>query len=213
MRMTPLDIQSHRFGRRFSGFDREEVETFLRMVAEDYEGLLRENQSQNDRIHRLEVRLEELTSQEQLLRETLLTAQSMSEHLRRTAERESEVLVSEAEVRAEKILDASHRRATRLAEDIREMRTLRTRLAESLRAVIDTHLGLIKGLEEADAVPDVVVFHAGTARSLRGDVVTAGGRVVNGQGADTDIIVASVKAYINALNKLVSKPEKVNPQV
>ncbi|MBM3392228.1 MAG: 2-isopropylmalate synthase [Betaproteobacteria bacterium] len=39
------------------------------------------------------------------------------------------------------------------------------------------------------------------------------GRVVNGQGADTDIIVASVKAYINALNKLVSKPEKVNPQV
>jgi 2-isopropylmalate synthase len=39
------------------------------------------------------------------------------------------------------------------------------------------------------------------------------GRVVNGQGADTDIIVASAKAYINALNKLVSKPEKVNPQV
>ncbi|CAG0929746.1 2-isopropylmalate synthase [Rhodocyclaceae bacterium] len=39
------------------------------------------------------------------------------------------------------------------------------------------------------------------------------GRVVNGQGADTDIIVASVKAYINALNRLVSKPEKVNPQV
>ncbi len=39
------------------------------------------------------------------------------------------------------------------------------------------------------------------------------GRVVNGQGADTDIIVASAKAYINALNKLVSKAEKVNPQV
>jgi hypothetical protein len=28
------------------------------------------------------------------------------------------------------------------------------------------------------------------------------GRIVNGQGADTDIIVASAKAYINALNKL-----------
>lgn len=39
------------------------------------------------------------------------------------------------------------------------------------------------------------------------------GRVVNGQGADTDIVVASVKAYINALNKLVSNSEKVNPQV
>ena len=28
------------------------------------------------------------------------------------------------------------------------------------------------------------------------------GRIVNGPGADTDIVVASAKAYINALNKL-----------
>jgi len=39
-----------------------------------------------------------------------------------------------------------------------------------------------------------------------------GGRVVNGVGADTDIIVASAKAYISALNKLASKMERVNPQ-
>jgi 2-isopropylmalate synthase len=39
------------------------------------------------------------------------------------------------------------------------------------------------------------------------------GRIVNGQGADTDIVVASTKAYINALNKLHSKLERVNPQV
>jgi 2-isopropylmalate synthase len=40
-----------------------------------------------------------------------------------------------------------------------------------------------------------------------------GGRVVNGQGADTDIVVASAKAYLNALNKLYAKVEKLNPQV
>jgi 2-isopropylmalate synthase len=39
------------------------------------------------------------------------------------------------------------------------------------------------------------------------------GMIVNGQGADTDIIVASAKAYLSALNKLVSKAERVNPQV
>ncbi|GAB4174739.1 MAG: 2-isopropylmalate synthase [Rhodocyclaceae bacterium] len=39
------------------------------------------------------------------------------------------------------------------------------------------------------------------------------GRIVNGQGADTDIVVASAKAYINALNKLHSNIERVNPQV
>ena len=39
------------------------------------------------------------------------------------------------------------------------------------------------------------------------------GRIVNGVGADPDIIVASAKAYLSALNKLQSKIEKVNPQL
>ena len=39
-----------------------------------------------------------------------------------------------------------------------------------------------------------------------------GGRVVNGVGADPDIIVASAKAYLAALNKLQSKAEKVAAQ-
>ena len=38
-----------------------------------------------------------------------------------------------------------------------------------------------------------------------------GGKTVNGQGADTDTMVASVKAYINALNKLLVKREKTAP--
>ncbi|MDD5330016.1 MAG: 2-isopropylmalate synthase [Sulfuricella sp.] len=39
------------------------------------------------------------------------------------------------------------------------------------------------------------------------------GRIVNGQGADTDIVIASAKAYLNALNKLAAKLERMNPQV
>jgi 2-isopropylmalate synthase len=38
------------------------------------------------------------------------------------------------------------------------------------------------------------------------------GRIVNGVGADPDIVVASAKAYISGLNKLHSKIERVNPQ-
>jgi 2-isopropylmalate synthase len=37
------------------------------------------------------------------------------------------------------------------------------------------------------------------------------GRMANGQGADTDTIVASVKAYVNSLNKMLLKREKTDP--
>src|SRR5574340_1450301 len=39
------------------------------------------------------------------------------------------------------------------------------------------------------------------------------GRIVNGHGADTDIVVASAKAYLSAINKLHSKLERAHPQV
>ena len=39
-----------------------------------------------------------------------------------------------------------------------------------------------------------------------------GGRVVNGQGADTDIVIASAMAFLNALNKLMTSTEREHPQ-
>jgi 2-isopropylmalate synthase len=54
-----------------------------------------------------------------------------------------------------------------------------------------------------------------TGTESQGEVtvrLARGGRIVNGVGADTDIVVASAKAYISALNRLESKMERVNPQ-
>jgi len=55
-----------------------------------------------------------------------------------------------------------------------------------------------------------------TGTDAQGEVtvrLAKGGRIVNGLGADTDIIVASARAYINALNKLQSGAQRINPQV
>ena len=39
------------------------------------------------------------------------------------------------------------------------------------------------------------------------------GRIVNGQGADTDIVIASAKAYIHAVNRLRAPSQRMHPQV
>ena len=38
------------------------------------------------------------------------------------------------------------------------------------------------------------------------------GRIINGHGADTDIVVASVKAYLDALNLINAKSDRAHPQ-
>ncbi len=55
-----------------------------------------------------------------------------------------------------------------------------------------------------------------TGTDSQGEVtvrVDKDGRIINGQGADTDIVIASAKAYINALNKAQEKTERAHPQV
>jgi len=146
VRITPLDIRNHAFSRTLAGYARDEVDAFLNMVSDDYEALVREAQALREHVIRLEVQVERLSSNEAILQATLITAHQLSEDLKRTAVKEAETVIGEAEVKAEKVLDAAHRRATRLAGDLREMKQLRTRLAASVRATIDTHLGLLDAL-------------------------------------------------------------------
>lgn len=42
--------------------------------------------------------------------------------------------------------------------------------------------------------------------------LSKGGRIVNGQGADTDIVIASAKAYLNAANRLFTAVDRTHPQ-
>jgi phosphoribosylamine--glycine ligase len=58
----------------------------------------------------------------------------------------------------------------------------------------------ITGLDEANAVPGVKVFHAGT-KLVDGEVVTAGGRVLNVSALGTDFADARAKAYA-AIDKI-----------
>jgi 2-isopropylmalate synthase len=55
-----------------------------------------------------------------------------------------------------------------------------------------------------------------TGTEAQGEVtvrLARAGRIVNGIGADPDIVAASAKAYINALNKLYMTGERLNPQM
>ncbi len=53
---------------------------------------------------------------------------------------------------------------------------------------------VIRGLDEAAAIPDLLVFHAGTA-SLKGEVVNAGGRVLGVTGLGATVRDAIDRAY------------------
>ena len=151
LRITPLDIRNHEFQRRISGYDREEVDSFLRMVAEDYEAALRLVEGLRGRVRDLEARVAELTASEQLLQQTLTTAQQLSDDLKNTAMREAEIMVSEAEIKGEgELRDA----ATQRPGEVRLTDT-RIRLAERITGPLINPVDLLQ--RKANEKP-IVIF-------------------------------------------------------
>lgn len=80
---------------------------------------------------------------------------------------------------------------------------------------VDATFNAIKQIFPHDAVLQLFQVHAVTEGTDAQAGVTVrleeNGRTVNGQGADTDTLVASARAYVNAINKLLVKREKRDP--
>jgi 2-isopropylmalate synthase len=81
---------------------------------------------------------------------------------------------------------------------------------------VDASLQAIKSLVKSNATLELYsVNNLTSGTDAQGEVtirLEKAGRMVNGLGADTDIVVASAKAYINALNKLDSPELRQHPQ-
>ncbi|GGK65758.1 2-isopropylmalate synthase [Amphritea balenae] len=82
---------------------------------------------------------------------------------------------------------------------------------------VDAAFKAIESIVQSEASLELYSVNAITSGTdSQGEVTVRlekGGRIVNGLGADTDIIIASAKAYIHALNMLESTEEKAHPQV
>jgi 2-isopropylmalate synthase len=81
---------------------------------------------------------------------------------------------------------------------------------------VDATFNAIKSLTFDTQRLDLYQVHAVTKGTDAQAEVTVklkeGGKTVMGQGADTDTLVASARAYINALNKLLVKRERAAPE-
>lgn len=151
-RLTAMDIEKQDFTRKMRGFDPDEVQMFLKAVAEEIERLNLENATLREENGTLAQRLDEFQDRERTLQETLVTAQRMSTDLRDRSKHEAELLVREARVKAERLLEQAQDQLQALENEIGRIRLEREAFESRLRAAIEEHLSLIdlRRQEKAD---------------------------------------------------------------
>ncbi len=153
MRITPLDIQQKQFPMKFRGFDVDEVYSFLELVREEMEELLRENASLKEALSRADSQLQEYNNMNSTLRETLVTTQQMVDEYKANARKEADLIIREAESKGDDILKAAQEKAVKIHEDIVELKGIRRHFKEEVKRLIESHMKMIefdKEREEAE---------------------------------------------------------------
>ena len=150
MKLSPTDIQRQTFGVRFRGFDPDEVRAFLAAVAEEMAALQREKDEIEQQLRHLEQIVSEHRERETILKNTLLTAQKVSEDIRESARKEAETVVKQAEMQGDRLLELAQARAHEVERGILELRAHRTGLRTDIRALLTRLTHLLDLQEEAE---------------------------------------------------------------
>lgn len=153
MKITPLDIQQMVFKTSFRGYDKEEVNRFLEEIAETVEELNRESAVQREKIVFLEQQLAELKRTEMTLSNTLVSAQSLAEDVKRSAQRESDLVIKEAELKAGEMIRQARVELSNTQRDLSALQKQRLLMVERLRATLRTFERMLE-VEEQEAFHD-----------------------------------------------------------
>lgn len=153
MRITPLDIQQMVFKSRFRGYDKEEVNRFLEELAQTVESLNRDNTISREKIVFLEQQVAELKRTEATLSNTLVSAQSLAEDVKRTAQREADLVIKEAELKAGELLRQARAELGDTQRDLTVLQKQRLLMVERLRGTLRTFERMLE-VEEHEAYQD-----------------------------------------------------------
>jgi cell division initiation protein len=150
MKIAPIDIRQQRFAVKFRGFDPQEVDSFLEMVADELEELARENDQLKEKVRKFQREIEDLRLGESDVKKTLLAAQTLKEEMSSNARKEAELIVRDAQSKASELVHSTKSAATAAQEELGGMLRRKKQLILNMRSMLETHLRMLEMEEKSD---------------------------------------------------------------
>jgi cell division initiation protein len=143
MRITPLDIRKQPFRKKMFGFDPDEVNSFLEMIASEFETIIAQNNETMTYNKLMQQKIDDYTKIEKTLNETLLTAQKATDDSRHNAQKEAELIIKDAQIRAGRYEDESRRRVHELESELVSLKNQRDSFLARFKSMVKTQLDLL----------------------------------------------------------------------
>jgi cell division initiation protein len=132
--MNATDILQQKFTVKFRGYDVQDVDSFLEIIAREMEGLSNDNMRMSDEITNLRKDVDAYRKKEESINAALVTVQRMADDVKRNASIEAERKIVDADNKAGEIIKKSKEKSD---EVIRDINILKDRAEIDTRAIID----------------------------------------------------------------------------
>src|SRR6476646_4209232 len=164
--IAPSEIQNTKLSAALRGYDREETDTLLTQIKASYERVweereelraevmrlqaqARENGQLRAELERIEPELEELKGIDQLLRDTLVSAERTTEKLKQDALAEAELTVTRARKRADELNMKTETDRDRLEQELEELEETTRQVRERCREFL---VQALEAIERSDSL-------------------------------------------------------------
>lgn len=112
--LTPVEIQNRVFKSGGLGYDKKDVDSFMKEITDSYEMLYREKMELNDKVNVLNDALQNYKSIEKTMQKALMLAQKTAEETQETALRNAHAIEKEAMTKSEIIVSDAKRELERI---------------------------------------------------------------------------------------------------
>lgn len=147
MTISPLDVRNQVFKRKVRGYDIDEVKMFLDAVADCMEEMLKEKEALEKEIGALKDKADTFTSIEGTLRDTMVTAQRISEEAKVSAQREADHMIKQAELDCQRKISDTMRQVEDLERAREGARNETLAFVAKLRSLLEAQLSFLASVE------------------------------------------------------------------
>ena len=150
MKISPMDVRQQQFKLKFRGFDIEEVDSYLELIANELEELNKENETIKAELKKVEQEIEEYKKAENDFRKVIASAQDFKRDAIEKANQESQIIIKQSEIKAKEILKGAEEKLFKLEKDIAELKSTKMQFEVQMRAVIENHLKLMDIMKQEE---------------------------------------------------------------
>ena len=148
MAMTPLDIRKKTFTPDRHGVSKTEVAEFIEEVATEIENLRKERAQLMEKVKELAEHVEAYQKTEQLLKDTLVTAQKATNQLREDAKKEAGLIIEKAKLEGEHIKHDAEQQIRNVGDQLRVLEAKRSAISDEIAGIARTYLAVAERMHD-----------------------------------------------------------------